>query len=339
MTTAMFGLALAAALAAAPDDGDGPEISGDLRKLQGAWVTDSAGEGEVTYTFEGRTLKVVAPGRSYVMTVTLDESAEPEKTIDFRIDEAPDDARGRTSPGIYKFEGDDKFVFCFRPEGDRPDRYEQVGFEQFLTTLTRRRQEPEPGADPGPGPERADSDAPLPDGWPGATRPGRIEVKEYPAYRSAIIRTEEGRLGGPTAGLMFWPLFNHIQRSDIAMTSPVVMTYDATLVTRQDARGPMSMEFLYRRADQGEVGPGVGAVVVEDRPAGRFVCLGQQGAMTEEKLREGVARLRSWLQEHAAEWVADGPPRQLGYHGPMTPVDRRLIEVQIPVRPADGPKD
>ena len=71
------------------------------------------------------------------MTVTLDAKAKPEKSIDFKIDEGPDDAKGKTCKGIYKFGGDDKFTFCFRPEGDRPDKYEQVGYEQILTELKR----------------------------------------------------------------------------------------------------------------------------------------------------------------------------------------------------------
>ena len=49
---------------------------------------------------------------------------------------------------------------------------------------------------------------------------------------------------------------------------------------------------------------------------------------------EAVATLRKWLDEHKGEWVEDGPPRRLGYHGPMTPPVQRLWEVQIPVKEA-----
>jgi hypothetical protein len=47
-----------------------------------------------------------------------------------------------------------------------------------------------------------------------------------------------------------------------------------------------------------------------------------------------VATLRKWLDEHKGEWVEDGPPRRLGYHGPMTPSVQRLWEIQIPVKEA-----
>ncbi len=117
----------------AVEDKDG----GDLKKLEGKWEADSGQGGKVTYSFKGNKLKVEAPSRTYEMTVTLDATAKPEKTIDFKIDEAPDDAKGKTSKGIYKFDGGDKFVFCFRPEGDRPEKYEQVGYEQIVTELKR----------------------------------------------------------------------------------------------------------------------------------------------------------------------------------------------------------
>src|SRR5262249_32630863 len=135
---AAMGLAVAALVVVGPsvrgaEDKDG----GDLKKLEGKWTAKSGDGGKVTYTFTGKTLKIEAPSREDAMTVTLDAAAKPEKTIDFKIDEAPDDAKGKTSKGIYKFDGNDKFIFCFRPEGDRPDKYEQIGYEQIVTELTR----------------------------------------------------------------------------------------------------------------------------------------------------------------------------------------------------------
>ena len=135
-----IGLALAALVgvgfsARAADEKDG----GDLKKLEGKWTADSGNGGKVTYSFKGNKLKIEAPTRSYEMTVTLDAKGKPEKSIDFKIDEGPDDAKGKTCKGIYKFDGDDKFIFCFRPEGDRPDKYEQIGYEQIVTELKRER--------------------------------------------------------------------------------------------------------------------------------------------------------------------------------------------------------
>ena len=132
LVTAALLTAWVSAVSAEEKDG------GDLKKLEGKWSTPSGEEGKnVTYTFKGNKLKIEAPTRTYEMTVTLDATAKPEKTIDFKIDEAPDDAKGQTSKGIYKFDGSDKFTFCMRPMGERPDKYEQIGFEQILSELKR----------------------------------------------------------------------------------------------------------------------------------------------------------------------------------------------------------
>lgn len=123
------------------EDAKDAKASADLKKLEGEWTTPSGGGGEVAYTFKGDKLTVKAPTREYRMTVKLDDSAKPNKTIDLHIDEGPDDAKGQTSKGIYKFDGDDKFVFCFTPQAERPTKFEQVGFEQFLTELKRKKAE------------------------------------------------------------------------------------------------------------------------------------------------------------------------------------------------------
>ncbi len=195
-------------------------------------------------------------------------------------------------------------------------------------TGTTARANDEKAAKPDVEPAAADSDAPLPEGWPRSTRPGAIEVKSYPAYRSAIARGPGGSMKAQQQ--LLWPLFIHITRKQIAMTAPVIMTSEP----RPCGPAESSMEFLDRRLDQGEVGPGGGTVKVEDRPASTFVCLGIQGNLTEPRRDESVANLRTWLDEHKAEWVADGPPRLLGYHGPSTPESKQLGEVQIPIKPA-----
>jgi uncharacterized protein (TIGR03067 family) len=317
---------------------DDDAIEGDLKSIQGEWTVPSGFGGEVTYSFKGKKLAIESPNRSYKMTIKIDPKSKPEKSIDFQIDEAPDDAKGKTSVGIYKFESDDGLTICFRPEGDRPSKFEQIGFEQFVTKLKRKKassaktDEKKPtAARPTVEPKAADADAPLPEGWPGATAPGHIEIKKYPAYRSAIVRAPAATVRN--SPVMFFSLFNHIQRKGIEMTAPVVMTYQPSVIEKVGERGEVSMEFLYRHPDQGTAGPGVGSVKVEDFPGATFVCLGVQGGMDDQKLRDGVATLRTWLDEHKSQWTAAGPPRRLGYHGPQTPAARQLDEVQIPVTP------
>ena len=119
---------------------DDAAIEKDLKVLEGEWTVKSEGGGDVVYKFKGNKLEVTAPSRSYKITVKIDPTAKPEKTIDFQIDDSPDDAKGKTSKGIYKFEdASNTFVFCFRPEGDRPEQYEQVGYEQILSKIKRKK--------------------------------------------------------------------------------------------------------------------------------------------------------------------------------------------------------
>ncbi len=183
-------------------------------------------------------------------------------------------------------------------------------------------------------PKPADGDAPLAEGFPDATRPGAIEVKKYPAYRSAVVRSNKASVS--SGDLMFFSLFNHIQRNRIEMTAPVINTYRTPrMIETPGATGEVTMEFVYRTPDEGKAGPDGRAVEVVDHPARTFVCLGFRGGeMGADRMRDAVATLRAWLDAHRNQWVQDGPPRRLGYHGPMTPADQRLWEVQIPVKAA-----
>ena len=186
----------------------------------------------------------------------------------------------------------------------------------------------------------ANSDAPLPEGLPDATPPGKIEIKNYPAYRSAMAMARGVTLRSD-AGL-FSSLFDHISKSKIEMMAPVVKTYMApAMIDTPPAKGDMTMEFLYRDTRQGRTGNGVGSVVVVDHPAQRFVCLGLVGKMDDSVLRDGVNRLRAWLDqpENKQKWVEAGPTRRLGYHGPMTPSSDRRWEIQIPIEPVAAAKD
>ena len=184
-------------------------------------------------------------------------------------------------------------------------------------------------------PKAADADAPMAEGWPKGTAPGIIEVKDYPAYRSAVARGKGASVGADN--VLFYPLFIHITKSDVAMTTPVVSNYDDDALKGPKSTGDVSMEFVYRSPTQGQAGKGVGAVKVEDHPAASFACLGVQGEMDPEKLRKAVEALKGWLNDHKEEWTEAGQVRRIGYHAPMTARDERLWEVQIPVKAVPKP--
>lgn len=202
-----------------------------------------------------------------------------------------------------------------------------------VATASTWADDPKPGASKVK-PKPADGDAPLAEGFPDATKPGKVEVKKYPAYRSAISKVNKATVS--SGDMMFFSLFNHIQKNKVEMTAPVINTFKTPrMIETPGAKGEVIMEFVYRSPKEGKAGPDGSSVEVVDHPARSFVCLGFQGGnMSDNQMREAVATLRKWLDEHKGEWVEDGPPRRLGYHGPMTPAAQRLWEVQVPVKAA-----
>lgn len=164
------------------------------------------------------------------------------------------------------------------------------------------------------------NEAPLPEGWPELTPVGEIQVKQYPVYRAAIIN-DASQSG------MFRPLFNHIQREDIAMTAPVEMTYDGD---RQS-----SMAFLYRNTEMGSPGSDEDdpRVEVKDITEQTLVSIGVRGSYDDDNYNQAVDKLKAWLDENKSQWRAIGEPRVLGYNSPFVPSSLRYSEVQIPIEP------
>jgi len=165
-------------------------------------------------------------------------------------------------------------------------------------------------------------EASLPDGFPGYTPVGEIEVKHYPAYRKAET---SGRVA-------FWTLFGHIKSEGIPMTAPVEMTFqkDGPPVGREQ-----SMGFLYANKNTGNAGR-KGNVDVIDVPAAAAVSLGLRGGRSDEVLIQAEQRLRKWLEENKNRYEQVGAVRIMGYNSPFVPLDRQFYEVQIPIREVSG---
>jgi hypothetical protein len=172
---------------------------------------------------------------------------------------------------------------------------------------------------------------PLPEGYPTPTPPGAIELKRYPLVRRAEIA---GKMV-PDWGMnfAFFPLFNHIKRRDIAMTSPVEMNYQG--FASLDAEEPSSwiMSFLYRSTDLAPAGidPTDTRILIEDIPPMTVVSIGMRGAYKLNQVKKGVTELREWLSRQA-EWQEAGEPRALFYNGPEARRRDQWFEVQFPVR-------
>ena len=165
-------------------------------------------------------------------------------------------------------------------------------------------------------------EAPLPVGFPQPTPVGEIRVQQYPKYR--LARTDMTLIEGRA----FWTLFNHIKQRDIAMTAPVEMSYAPD---KDGALKKSSMSFLYRNTEQGRIEVD-GKVAVVDVPAQIVVAIGLQGDATKDKVNDAKRRLEAWLQAHGDEYEATGPIRVLGYNSPFVAEEKKLTEVQIPVR-------
>jgi hypothetical protein len=168
---------------------------------------------------------------------------------------------------------------------------------------------------------------PLPVGFPAPTQSDRIEVKQYPAYRSGTYRYE-GRLEDAT-GNAFNPLFNHISSNNIAMTSPVEARYPTETLDRKLDRGIVQVSFLYRSTD---IIPQQVAkdIRVEDHAPMLVVSIGIQGAYNYAGYQENLAKLQQWLAEHP-QYKVSGEPRRFFYDSPFTPEPLKRSEVQIPI--------
>ena len=106
--------------------------------MKGTWVS-ARRMIDSKWTFEGETLKATVNGLDYTCKVKLDPKAKPA-TIDFIIDEGPEDAKGKTSKCIYKLDGE-KLTLCVSlPGKDRPKEFEQTEGESFLFELKKEKE-------------------------------------------------------------------------------------------------------------------------------------------------------------------------------------------------------
>jgi effector-binding domain-containing protein len=170
------------------------------------------------------------------------------------------------------------------------------------------------------------NEADLSQGSPGPGPVGQIIIKEYPPYRAA--KTSAASVGGENR--MFMALFNHIKANNIAMTAPVVMTYNPDSPATQTVK-PESMLFLYRTPTMGTPG-NAGKVQVADFPAVTVVSITYRGSYN-SAYSNCMPQLQAWLKEHESQYRVDGPPRFLGYNSPFVPWFLQIGEMQIPIQP------
>ena len=175
--------------------------------------------------------------------------------------------------------------------------------------------------------------APLPEGFPPPTPEGKIEVKQYPAYRAATV-IYSGELS-MAASRAFDPLYRHISSNNISMTAPVETRYPVSTLKvgemgAPDERGEALVSFLYRSTDiyPSEIAQDI---QVEDIAPLSVVCLRLKGSYDYSSYQKNIERLREWLAQHP-EWTVVGSPRRFFYDAPYVPEPAKRSEIQIPIR-------
>jgi uncharacterized protein (TIGR03067 family) len=134
---ALFGLGLVVGVTSQAKGDDKPQ-SELLKPLIGTWATD--GEGiDAKWTFEGEKVKATVNGTDYSCKVKVDKAAKPNSTIDLDIEDGPEEAKGKTSKGIYKLDGE-KLTLCVSlPGKERPKDFSQVEDESYLFAMKKQK--------------------------------------------------------------------------------------------------------------------------------------------------------------------------------------------------------
>ncbi len=140
--TTLFSFALWAGLSlgggAARAFGDDKPQSELLKPLLGTWASEGDGI-DAKWTFEGEKVKATVNGTDYTCKVKIDSDAKPFSTLDFVIEDGPEDSKGKTSKCIYKLNGE-KLTLCVSlPGKDRPKEFAQTEDEAYLFELKKQK--------------------------------------------------------------------------------------------------------------------------------------------------------------------------------------------------------
>lgn len=137
--TSIVVLSLWGAVSAASSLADELKVEGDLKALQGEWVSKDA-QGESFWTFKGNHLSIKTPDRAYEVKITLDPKQTPEKHMDFEVLEDSPNAQGTKAAGIYKIGDDGMVKIAFAgADAERPTEFKTDPVKAFAFDLKKKK--------------------------------------------------------------------------------------------------------------------------------------------------------------------------------------------------------
>lgn len=150
------------------------------------------------------------------------------------------------------------------------------------------------------------------------TSPGVLEVKELPAGR--LLEASSDGSYFDSSNNLFRPLFNYIQRNDIAMTTPVEARVD-----------PGAMYFWVSEDQVDKAKASTESVRVIDVPKRNVLAIGARGSYSEKNFRKTKAKLMEWFDDNP-QFEPVGEPFAVYWNGPFTPWFMKQYEVQVEIR-------
>jgi hypothetical protein len=169
------------------------------------------------------------------------------------------------------------------------------------------------------------AEAPLPEGFPPPSEPGKVVEKTYPVLRSYSAT-------GPSA---FMKCFGYLSIKQHKMTAPVVMECKPGADPSKHLPGddmPVPIERMHFLLEKNSLDEpkAAGPIKVADMPAMRVLSIAFRGDSTSEAVKKGQDAIESRLKEMPGIERA-GEYRILGYNSPMLERSKNFWELQLPI--------
>jgi len=147
---------------------------------------------------------------------------------------------------------------------------------------------------------------------------GKLEIKELPAARLMIAKTEGEYFSKDNA--LFMRLFKYINSNQVAMTIPVEAEFK-----------PASMRFYVGTKQQAKELKDHNDITIISLPKRTVAVIGVRGAYTQKNITNAQTKLEAWLNNHP-DYVKNGEPYGVFWNSPFVPWFLKRFEVQVMVK-------